>query len=220
EDQADDDIIGTLVTMSQKEKAEDPRSSSSCSLSLNYDNEFLNLSSDASLVVLVIPLQETTTTTPLTISTATTTTPIVPDLLPAVVQRVSIIFEIMKVKHEQAAKEKVPKFSSITYDQQADEEHKQKDILFKMMMSSKSYERHLAYKALYDALLESIFMDKNDMDKLDVDPASQRKRRHEDKDKDPSAGSNQRKKMKKQRDKSESLKKSSTFKESSKGNTP
>nr|GFC37253.1 hypothetical protein [Tanacetum cinerariifolium] len=50
EDQVDDDIIGTLVTMSQKEKAEVPRSSSSRSLSLNYGNEFLNLSSDASLV--------------------------------------------------------------------------------------------------------------------------------------------------------------------------
>ncbi|GJT09574.1 hypothetical protein Tco_0856616 [Tanacetum coccineum] len=53
-----------------------------------------------------------------------------------------------------------------------DEEHKQKDIVFKMMMSSNSYERHPAHKALYDALLESIFMDENDMDRLDVDPAS------------------------------------------------
>ncbi|GKE72586.1 hypothetical protein Tco_1534627, partial [Tanacetum coccineum] len=49
-DQADDDIIGTLVTMSQKEKPEVPRSSSSRSLLSNYGNQFLNLSSDASLV--------------------------------------------------------------------------------------------------------------------------------------------------------------------------
>ncbi|GKG36485.1 hypothetical protein Tco_0444163, partial [Tanacetum coccineum] len=49
-DQADDDIIGTLVTMSQKENPEVPRSSSSRSLSSNYGNQFLNLSSDASLV--------------------------------------------------------------------------------------------------------------------------------------------------------------------------
>ncbi|GKE78447.1 hypothetical protein Tco_1544567, partial [Tanacetum coccineum] len=37
EDQVKDDIVGTLVTMSQKEKPEVPRSSSSRSLSLNYD---------------------------------------------------------------------------------------------------------------------------------------------------------------------------------------
>nr|GEW42042.1 hypothetical protein [Tanacetum cinerariifolium] len=124
------------------------------------------------------------------------------------------------LQKEQAAKEKVPKFSSTPYDQQADEEHKQKDILFKMMMSSKSYERHTTHKALYDALLESIFVDENDMDRLTVDPASQRKRRHEDKDEDHSAGSDQGKEKRKQGVKSESSKKSSTSKESSKGNTP
>ncbi|GKF75845.1 hypothetical protein Tco_0225289, partial [Tanacetum coccineum] len=72
------------------------------------------------------------------------------------------VSEIMKVKHEQAAKEKVSKFSSTQYDQQADEEHKQKDILFKMTIPSKSYERHPTHKALYDALLEFIFVDEND----------------------------------------------------------
>nr|GFC16313.1 hypothetical protein [Tanacetum cinerariifolium] len=71
------------------------------------------------------------------------------------------------LQKEQAAQEKVPKFSSTPYDQQADEEHKQKEILFKMMISSKSYERHPAHKALYDALPESIFVDENDMDRLD-----------------------------------------------------
>ncbi|GJT70111.1 hypothetical protein Tco_1029397 [Tanacetum coccineum] len=278
--------------MSQKEKPEVPRSSSSRSLLSNYGNQFLNLSSDASLVgtikettdaeinslldvqiqqeityvlsallldvlVSVIPPLTTTTTTPLTtpltttpiptppiISTITTSTPTVPDLLPLVVQRVSTLekevkelkqvdhstailasvrsqvpsvvdeylgstlgdmlqkvlqkhtkeliqqfpqtsaSEIMKVKQEQAAKEKVPKFSSTPFDQQANEEHKQKDILFKMMMSSKL------------------------------------KRRHEDKDEDPYVGSDQGKKKRKQGDKSESSKKSSTSKESSKGKTP
>ncbi|GJU30820.1 hypothetical protein Tco_1174409, partial [Tanacetum coccineum] len=52
-DQADDDIIGTLVTMSQKEKPKVPRSSSSRSLLSNYGNQFLNLSSDASLVGII-----------------------------------------------------------------------------------------------------------------------------------------------------------------------
>ncbi|GKA12920.1 hypothetical protein Tco_0692466 [Tanacetum coccineum] len=49
EDQAEDDIVGTLVTMSQKEKHEVPRSSSSHSQSLNYGNQFLNISSDTYL---------------------------------------------------------------------------------------------------------------------------------------------------------------------------
>ncbi|GJX51041.1 hypothetical protein Tco_0277886 [Tanacetum coccineum] len=49
-DKADDDIIRTLFTMSQKEKPEVLKSSSSHSLSSNYGNQFLNLSSDASLV--------------------------------------------------------------------------------------------------------------------------------------------------------------------------
>ncbi|GJU97175.1 hypothetical protein Tco_1326446 [Tanacetum coccineum] len=124
------------------------------------------------------------------------------------------------LQNEQAAKEKVPKFSSTLYDQQVNEEHKQKDILFKIMMSSTSYERHLTYKALYDTLLESIFLDENDIDRLVVDPASHRKRRHEDKYEDPSAGSDQGKKKRKQGNKSDSSKKSSTSKESLKGKTP
>ncbi|GJS27520.1 hypothetical protein Tco_0488140 [Tanacetum coccineum] len=270
-DQANDDIIGTLVTMLQKQKPEVPRSSSSRSLSSNYDVQIQQeIPSVLSALLLdvpvfVIPLQTTTTSTPLTtslttpiptppiISTATTTTPTTPNLLPEVIQRVfalekevkelkqvdhSIIalasvrshvpsvmneclgstlgdthqkvlrkhtkeliqqfpqtsaFEIIKVKQEQAAKDKFPKFSSTPYDQQADEEHKQKDILFIMMISSNS---------------------------LVVDTASQRKRRHEDKDEDPSDGSDQGEKKRKQGDKSESLKKSFTSKESSKGKTP
>nr|GEX09685.1 hypothetical protein [Tanacetum cinerariifolium] len=210
------------------------------------------------VLVSVIPLQTTTITpltTPLTtrpiptlsiICIVTNTTPTVPDLLPAVVQRVStsekevkkvkqvdlsiavlasvrshvpLVVDkylgstlgdtLQKVKHKQATKEKLPEYSSTPYDQQANEQHKQKDILFKMMMSSKSYERHPAYKALYDALLESIFVDENDMDRLVVDPASQRKRQHEDKDEDPYTGSDQGKKKRKHGDKSESSKKTS-----------
>ncbi|GJW60250.1 hypothetical protein Tco_0109585 [Tanacetum coccineum] len=63
--------------------------------------------------------------------------------------------------------------------------------MFKITMASKSYEKHPAHKELYDALIQSIFIDKDDMDRLVVDHASQKKRRHEDKDEDPSAGSNQ-----------------------------
>ncbi|GJW39079.1 hypothetical protein Tco_0064924 [Tanacetum coccineum] len=53
EDQTEDDIVGTLVTMSQNENLEVPPSSSSRSMSLNYGNQFLNISSDTSLVGII-----------------------------------------------------------------------------------------------------------------------------------------------------------------------
>ncbi|GKD66294.1 hypothetical protein Tco_1308402, partial [Tanacetum coccineum] len=85
----------------------------------------------------------------------------------------------------------MPKHSTTQFDQAADDEYVQKDILFKMMMASKSYEKHPAHKALYDALIQSLLVDENDMDRLVVDPLSKKKRRHEDKDQDPPAGSDQ-----------------------------
>nr|GEY34268.1 hypothetical protein [Tanacetum cinerariifolium] len=39
-----------------------------------------------------------------------------------------------------------------------------KDILFIMMLASKAYEKHHAYKALYGALIKSLFVDEDDMD--------------------------------------------------------
>ncbi|GJZ31915.1 hypothetical protein Tco_0576962 [Tanacetum coccineum] len=73
------------------------------------------------------------------------------------------VSKFIKVKQKRAAQEKMPKYSTTPYDQAAEDEHQQKFILFKMMMASK----------------------------LAVDPASQRKRRHDDKDQDPHAGSDQ-----------------------------
>nr|GEU60002.1 hypothetical protein [Tanacetum cinerariifolium] len=58
------------------------------------------------------------------------------------------VSEIIKVKQEHAAKEKMPKYSKTQFDQVADDEYMHKDILFKMMMASKSYEKHTAHKAL------------------------------------------------------------------------
>ncbi|GKC22707.1 hypothetical protein Tco_1024857, partial [Tanacetum coccineum] len=51
------------------------------------------------------------------------------------------IFEIIKMKQEQADKKKMPKFSTTPYDQAAEDEFKQKEILLKMMRESKSYEK-------------------------------------------------------------------------------
>ncbi|GJR71499.1 hypothetical protein Tco_0083864 [Tanacetum coccineum] len=106
EDQAEYDRVGTLVTMLQKEKPEDPSSSSSYSLSLNYGNEFLYVYSDTSLVRINKDLADTeinslidttTTSTPTPLTTPLPTPPItsevppvtttIPDPLPAVIKR-------------------------------------------------------------------------------------------------------------------------------------
>ncbi|GJW91486.1 hypothetical protein Tco_0169039 [Tanacetum coccineum] len=101
------------------------------------------------------------------------------------------VLKFIKVKQEHAAQEKMPKYSTTLYDQAADDEYKQKEILFQMMMASKSHKKHPAHKDLYNALVQSLLVDENDMDRLAVDLASQRKRRHNDKDQDPPAGSDQ-----------------------------
>ncbi|GJZ17880.1 hypothetical protein Tco_0554003, partial [Tanacetum coccineum] len=89
-----------------------------------------------------------------------------------------------------------------------------------MMMASKSYEKHLAYKALYDALIQSLLVDKNDQDRLAVDPLSKKKRRHEDKDQDPPFRLDQGMKKRRTGKDVELSIKSSKSMESAKGKTP
>ncbi|GJW75165.1 hypothetical protein Tco_0134535 [Tanacetum coccineum] len=83
---------------------------------------------------------------------------------------------------------------SFLNDEADEEEHKQKDILFQMMMKSKSYNKHPTHKDLYKSLVQSIFMDEDDMDKTAVDPTAQRKRRHDDEGQDPAPDSDKPKK--------------------------
>ncbi|GKA49283.1 hypothetical protein Tco_0742241 [Tanacetum coccineum] len=95
-----------------------------------------------------------------------------------------------------------------------------KTILFKKMNKSRSYLTHDKHQALFNSLLNSIYLDdivargQADTEKI------MRKRDHgDDKDEDPSPGPNQGKKTKRRRTKeSESSKKTSTTKETSKGN--
>ncbi|GJU05273.1 hypothetical protein Tco_1121703 [Tanacetum coccineum] len=103
------------------------------------------------------------------------------------------VSKFIKVKQEPAAKEKMPKYSTTPYDQVAEDEHKQKEILFQMMMASKSHKKHPAYKEL--------------------------KRRHNDKDQDHPAGSDQGMNKRRTRKAAEPLKKFSKSKESAKGKT-
>ncbi|GKB60579.1 hypothetical protein Tco_0916765, partial [Tanacetum coccineum] len=90
--------------------------------------------------------------------------------------------EIIKIKQEHVSKQKWPKHSTTPFDKPVENEYKQKDILFKMMMASKLYEKHYAHKALYDALIQSLFMDKDDMYQAAaaMDQSAQWKRKHDD----------------------------------------
>ncbi|GJZ41922.1 hypothetical protein Tco_0588808, partial [Tanacetum coccineum] len=56
---AKDGQVGAQISDNQKEKPEVPPSSSSLSLSLNYGNQFLNISSDTSLVGIIKQLRDT-----------------------------------------------------------------------------------------------------------------------------------------------------------------
>ncbi|GJW12251.1 hypothetical protein Tco_1578078 [Tanacetum coccineum] len=191
EDQANDDIVGTLITMSQKEKPKVPPLSSSRSLSSNYDNYNTTL----------IPL----TTPPIT-SEAPPVTTTIPDPLLVVIQRLDdreSKFEAWtKVDHSKAIeallqanvineiKNQLPKVVKDLVESRMENT---------MIMASKSYEKHPPHKALYDALIQSLFVDEDDMDKAAAaaEPSIQLKTKE-----------------------SKRSKKSSTLKETSKGNTP
>ncbi|GJV52590.1 hypothetical protein Tco_1448331 [Tanacetum coccineum] len=112
------------------------------------------------------------------------------------------VLEIQKIKLEHATKKQLPKHSAKPFDQAAKAEFDQKEILFKMMRDSKSYEKHLTHQALYDALMLSIILGEDYMERAKAaEPPTQKKRRHDDKDQDPSARSDQEmKKSKKSKD--------------------
>nr|GEV27389.1 hypothetical protein [Tanacetum cinerariifolium] len=79
------------------------------------------------------------------------------------------VFEITKIKQEEAAKEQIPKFSATPYDQAVEAECKQNEILFKMTREYKSHKKHLKHKALYDVLVLSLIQDEDDLDRVILD---------------------------------------------------
>ncbi|GJY61522.1 hypothetical protein Tco_0462179, partial [Tanacetum coccineum] len=100
--------------------------------------------------------------------------------------------KIIKIKQEHASKQNWPKHSETPFDITAENDYMHKDILFKMMMASKSYEKHPTHKELYDALILSLFVDEEDMDKAAaMGQYALMKRKHEDQGEDPTIGSDQ-----------------------------
>nr|GEU85803.1 hypothetical protein [Tanacetum cinerariifolium] len=81
----------------------------------------------------------------------------------------------------------MPKYSATPFDQASLYDYDQKDNLLKMMMKSKSYDKHPAHRALYDALVQSLIVDEDDMYKQLEDKSTPNKRCRDDNDQDPSA---------------------------------
>ncbi|GJU67902.1 hypothetical protein Tco_1254161 [Tanacetum coccineum] len=59
-----------------------------------------------------------------------------------------------KIKLPKAAKKSMPKYSATPFDQASLDEYDQTDKLLNMMRKSKSYNKHPAHRALYDALMQ------------------------------------------------------------------
>ncbi|GKB33661.1 hypothetical protein Tco_0873062 [Tanacetum coccineum] len=100
--------------------------------------------------------------------------------------------EIIKIKQEQASKQKWPEHSTTPFDKIAENEYEQKDILFQMMIAPTA------------ATVDYTHV----------------KRKYDDQDEDPTARSDKVKEKKRPRKDTQSSKKSSTSKESSKDTTP
>ncbi|GJY10461.1 hypothetical protein Tco_0378646 [Tanacetum coccineum] len=86
------------------------------------------------------------------------------------------VHDFGEIRQEKTAKQSMPKYATTPFDEDYLMEYDQKDKL-KMMMKSKLYDKHPAYRALYDALVQSLIVDEDDMDKQLEDQSTPKKRR-------------------------------------------
>ncbi|GJS22564.1 retrovirus-related pol polyprotein from transposon TNT 1-94 [Tanacetum coccineum] len=135
--------------------------------------------------------------------------------------------DIIRIKMEQGEKKQEPTYTIKSTDKAALEEFDLKSALFKSMHKNKSANINPANYELYHALMEALIEDEIAIDKEVADTVKDHKRKHDgdddddDDDEGPPAGSNQGKSTKKRRTReSESAKKPSTTKETSKGKDP
>nr|GFA62020.1 hypothetical protein [Tanacetum cinerariifolium] len=97
------------------------------------------------------------------------------------------------------AKKSMPKHLSTPSDQAALDEFEDKDKLFQMISKSRSYNKHLTHKALYDALsLSSV--DEDDMEKELKQSPVHKKRRRDDHDQEALTDAKKISKKKKRKD--------------------
>nr|GFA07017.1 hypothetical protein [Tanacetum cinerariifolium] len=133
--------------------------------------------------------------------------------------------DILKIKKEQDAKQKMLKFTIKYIDKATLKEFDLKSALYQTMHANKSFKKNPINHRLYHALMKALIEDKNAIDKGVADIVKDHKRKHDhdedDDDEDPPYRPNQGKKTKRRRTKeSESFKKLSTTKDTPKGKAP
>ncbi|GJY97257.1 retrovirus-related pol polyprotein from transposon TNT 1-94 [Tanacetum coccineum] len=92
--------------------------------------------------------------------------------------------EILKIKKEQAEKQKMPKFTIKSIDKATLKDFDQKNALNQARHANKSFNRNHANHRLYHALMEALIEDKNSIDKGVADTVKDHKRKHDDEDDD------------------------------------
>ncbi|GKA35710.1 hypothetical protein Tco_0722201 [Tanacetum coccineum] len=92
--------------------------------------------------------------------------------------------EILKIKGEQAEKQKMSKYTIKSTDKVALKEYDQKSVLYQTMHENKSFNRNPANHKLYHALMEALIEDENAMDKEVADIMKDHKRKHDDNEDD------------------------------------
>ncbi|GJU73022.1 retrovirus-related pol polyprotein from transposon TNT 1-94 [Tanacetum coccineum] len=179
-----------------KETTEQPFTSSSFSVPSDYGNQFLNLSHIGTKLdnALLKTLERYTTDLVEKYS-------MLPTLESSKKQESKKSpEEIIRIKREQEEKKQEPTYTIKSTDKAALEEFDLKSALFKFMHKNKSANRNPANYRLYHALMEALIEDENAMDKEVADTGKSTKKRR--------------------KRESESAKKPSTTKESSKGKDP
>ncbi|GKE83292.1 hypothetical protein Tco_1553292, partial [Tanacetum coccineum] len=129
--------------------------------------------------------------------------------------------DILKIKKEQAEKQKKPQFTIKSTDKAALEECDLKITLYQSMHANKSFNRNPTNHQLHHALMKALIEDENAMDKGVADTVKDHKRKHDDDedddDEDPPARPNQGKQTKRRRTNgSESSKNPSSTKDTTK----
>ncbi|GJX86374.1 hypothetical protein Tco_0337148 [Tanacetum coccineum] len=98
--------------------------------------------------------------------------------------------EILKIKKEQAEKQKMSKFTIKSTDKPTLKEYDLKSALYQTMHANKSFNKNPANHRLYHALREALIKDENAIDKRVADTVQDHKRKHYDDDEDPPARPN------------------------------
>ncbi|GJW94728.1 putative reverse transcriptase domain-containing protein [Tanacetum coccineum] len=151
--------------------AELPLTSSSLSISSGFSDQFLKLSSDTSLVGAIKDTTDAKISSLLDIK-------IQFDVLHIHKIQTSTInleqeseksaSEILKIKKEQAEKQKMPKYTIKSTDKAALKEYDQESALYQTMHENKSFNRNPANHRLYHALMEALIEDENAIDNVDL----------------------------------------------------